>query len=68
MTQDLYRTEALRHRNRSLYGDIVLRSPPPLWGITLIILSLSAFVLWGLFGLNINGQALWHWLVSGGQT
>jgi len=64
----LFRKEALEHRSRALFGEVVLRNTVASWIITaLLIFVIAAFVI-GLFFLNVetdNGPVrLIDWLLS----
>lgn len=58
----LYRKEALDARKTALYGRVVLKSPPGMGWIILLVIILFALVLGALFGLRIEGVPLWQWL------
>lgn len=68
MTQDLYRQEALDHRNKSLYGEVVLSSPPRTWFITLILaavmLLLGGILLFGEIQTESGPESILSWLLS----
>ena len=68
MTQDLYRKEALDHVTQRLYGEVVLKSPPASWVITLIILAVMGLFIALLFLTRIEdgvtSQSLLRWLIS----
>ena len=72
---NLFRKEALDHRSRALYGEVVLRAPLGTWVITALLIILTAILLAGLFFLQIpiEGGAeartvsLFNWLRAGGQ-
>ncbi len=68
MTQNLYRQEALDHQNRRLFGEVVLRSPPKVWWILILLITL--FLIGGavLFWLDVQTDAgpvrLIDWLLN----
>lgn len=64
MTDDLYRKEALQHRSRSLYGEVVLTAPPASWIITLILVCVMCLLIGLLIGVDIENQPLWRWLLK----
>ena len=67
----LFREEAIRHRTRALFGDVVLAAPLSTWLITgLLVVMLAGLVTFGVFGtVQIDGEALsiWRWILGGGQ-
>ena len=64
----LFRKEALEHRSRALFGEVVLRGSIGSWIITGLLIAVMAFLIGGLFFLNIetaNGpMRLLDWLLS----
>ncbi len=66
MNKSLYRKEALENRNRSLYGEIILRVPPSTVWITLLLVLLTGLILTGLFlgkvTLDSETLTLFDWL------
>lgn len=68
MTQDLYRQEALDNRNKSLYGEVVLTSPPKTWLITAILALVIGVITCALVFAQVstdNGPiSLLRWLLS----
>ena len=68
MTEELYRKEALAHRHRSLYGDVVLAAPVATWIITLIIcalcLTIGAVLVLAEVQTDSGPVALWRWLLQ----
>ena len=64
---DLFRKEAIRHRTRALYGDVILAAPLSTWIITglmaVIIAGLIGFGIWG----EIDGQPIWRWALGHGK-
>lgn len=71
MIDDLFREEAVRHRTRALFGEVVLAGPVSTWIITgLLLLIFVGLVCFGLFGtIDIDGTAtpIWKWAL-GSQT
>ena len=65
MTDDLFREEAVRHRTRALYGEVILAGPLSLWVITaLLVLIFIGLVCFGLFGtieLTSGPVPIWKW-------
>lgn len=65
MTDDLFRKEAIRHRTRALYGDVVLAAPLSTWVITgLLIFITLGLIGFGVFGsIEMDGVSvpLWQW-------
>lgn len=57
MTQDLYRKEALENRNRSLYGEIALRTSPQSWMVLLLLSAVTALILAALLFLQIPTES-----------
>ena len=68
MTDDLFREEAVRHRTRALFGEVVLAGPISTWIITgLLFLLFVGMVCFGLFGtIVIDGLAtpIWKWALG----
>lgn len=66
MTDSLYRKEAMDARGRSLYGQVILRSPPSTWLILILLLVILALIGAGLFGLTIGAEdlPLWEWVTA----
>lgn len=68
MTDDLFRKEAIRHRTRALYGDVVLAAPLSTWVITgLLIFITLGLIGFGVFGsVEIDGVSvpLWQWALG----
>lgn len=66
MTKDLFRKEAIRHRTRALYGDVVLAAPLSTWVITgLLIAVIGGAVAFGVLTHveSENGTIpLWRWI------
>ncbi len=67
----LFREEAIRHRTRALFGDVVLAAPLSTWLITgLLAVILVGLVAFGAFGVvQIDGESLpiWRWVLGGNQ-
>ena len=67
-TTPLFREEAIRHRTRALFGDVVLAAPISTWVITALLLCIIIGVV--SFGVltkvDIDGQSipLWRWLLG----
>lgn len=65
MTDDLFRAEAVRHRTRALYGEVILTGPVNLWLITglltLVSIALICFVLFGTIELENGSVSIWKW-------
>ena len=65
MTDDLFRKEAIRHRTRALYGEVVLAGPLSLWVITallaLIFIGLICFGIFGKIELPNGLVPIWKW-------
>ncbi len=65
----LFRAEAIRHRTRALFGDVVLAAPLSTWLIT----GLLAVIIVGLFMVGFFGTvqvdneniSIWRWLWGG---
>ncbi len=62
----LFREEAIRHRTRALFGDVVLAAPLSTWLITgvllAMVLGLTAF---GVFAsVQVGGESIpvWRWI------
>ncbi|MEP1230309.1 MAG: hypothetical protein ABJG88_06505 [Litorimonas sp.] len=69
---NLFRKEALNHRSRALYGEVVLRAPPSTWIITGVLSLFMLILCAGLFFLHVptdNGPiTLLNWLRGGAQA
>ncbi len=66
MTKDLFRKEAIRHRTRALYGDVVLAAPLSSWLITgLLIALIGGAIAFGVF-VHVESDTgplpLWRWI------
>ena len=68
MTDDLFREEAVRHRTRALFGEVILAGPISTWIITgLLLLIFVCLACFGLFGtIEIDGIAtpIWKWALG----
>jgi len=70
---NLFRKDALEHRSRALYGEVVLKAPLGSWVITALLILLMAVLIAGLFFLYIPVEDGTHkvrlveWLRAGGQ-
>jgi len=68
MTKELYRREALDHKHKGLYGEVILSAPPASWIITLIILLVSAILVAILFFGQVETQSgtisVFDWLLG----
>ena len=68
MTQDLYRKEALDHITQRLYGEVILKSPPASWVITLVLLLVLAVMTGLLFFTSVATEdgsvPVIKWLIS----
>lgn len=64
----LFRKEALEHRSRALFGEVVLRGSVGSWVITGLLITVMAVLIGGLFFLNIDtadgSVRLLDWLLS----
>jgi hypothetical protein len=64
----LFRKEALEHRSRALFGEVVLRGSVGSWVITGLLITVMAVLTGGLFFLNIDtaddSVRLLDWLLS----
>lgn len=68
MTKDLFRKEAIRHRTRALFGDVLLAAPLSTWLITgLLVLIVVGVIAFGALG-TIEGAdgriAIWRWALG----
>ncbi len=62
--KDLFRKEAIRHRTRALFGDVILAAPLSTWVITGLLMVIVAGVIgFGLLG-SIEGQPIWRWALG----
>ncbi|MEP3889176.1 MAG: hypothetical protein ABJN69_01845 [Hellea sp.] len=64
----LFRKEALEHRSRALFGEVVLRGTIASWVITLLLIAVMTILISGLFFVNIETSTgpvrLLDWLLS----
>ncbi len=64
----LFRAEAIRHRTRALFGDVVLAAPLSTWIITgLLVVILVGLALFGIFAaVQIDGESvpIWRWVLG----
>lgn len=64
----LFRKEALEHRSRALFGEVVLRGSVGSWVITGLLITVMTLLMGGLFFLNIDtadgSVRLLDWLLS----
>ncbi len=67
----LFRAEAIRHRTRALYGDVVLAAPLSTWLITgllvMIVLGVVAFGVLGLVQIDGENIPVWRWIFGSGS-
>jgi len=67
----LFRKEALEHRSRALFGEVVLRGSIGGWVITGLLILVMALLIGGLFFLNVESTdgsvRLLDWLLSKGS-
>lgn len=67
----LFREQAIRHRTRALFGDVVLAAPLSTWLITgLLVLILVGVAAFGVFGaVLIDGESIpiWRWILGGSK-
>ena len=68
MTKKLFRKEAIRHRTRALFGDVILAAPLSTWIITgLLIVIMSAVIGFAaLATIDVDGIpiSLWRWALG----
>lgn len=64
----LFRKEALEHRSRALFGEVVLRGSVASWIVTALLIAVMALLIGGLFFLQIETESgpvrLLDWLLS----
>ena len=64
----LFREEAIRHRTRALFGEVVLAAPLSTWIITaLLVIILLAVAGFAVFAhMNVDGISLpvWRWILG----
>ncbi|PHQ66749.1 MAG: hypothetical protein COB92_07025 [Robiginitomaculum sp.] len=67
----LFREEAIRHRTRALFGDVVLAAPLSTWLITgLLVVIIAGLVAFGIFGrvqIDNDSLSIWRWILGGSQ-
>lgn len=68
----LFRKEALEHRSRALFGEVILRGSIGSWVITGLLIAVMLVLIGGLFFLNIDtadgSVRLLDWLLSKGPA
>ena len=64
MTEQLYRKEAIEARKTSLYGRVILKSPPSTLWVSILILTLLFILIFGSTALSVNNLPLWEWLLK----
>jgi len=64
----LFRKEALEHRSRALFGEVVLRGTVGSWVVTGLLIAVMAILIGGLFFVNVETSdgplRLLDWLLS----
>jgi len=64
----LFRKEALEHRSRALFGEVVLRGTIGSWIITGLLIAVMTLLIGGLFFLDVEtadgSVRLIDWLLS----
>lgn len=64
----LFRKEALEHRSRALFGEVVLRGTIASWVVTLLLIAVMAIFIGGLFFVSVETSSgpvrLLDWLLS----
>jgi len=67
----LFREEAIRHRTRALFGDVVLAAPLSTWLITgLLVVIIAGLVAFGIFGrvqIDNDSLSIWRWILGRSQ-
>jgi len=67
----LFREEAIRHRTRALFGDVVLAAPLSTWLITgLLVVIIAGLVAFGIFGrvqIDNESMPIWRWILGRSQ-
>lgn len=62
----LFRKQALAHKRRALYGDVILKASLSSWVLTACLVAIMAIVvcalLFGQVQTDDGPQALWRWL------
>ena len=68
MSKDLFREEAIRHRTRALFGDVILAAPLSTWIITGLLIVITACLIGFGFWAHIEGVdgpvPLWRYLLG----
>ncbi|PHR91788.1 MAG: hypothetical protein COA69_11460 [Robiginitomaculum sp.] len=68
MTKELFRKEAIRHRTRALFGDVVLAAPLSTWIITglLLVIAVGLVAFGVLATIEIDGVRIpfWQWALT----
>lgn len=66
----LFRKEALEHRSRALFGEVVLRGTIGSWVVTSLLMAVMAILIGGLFFVSVDTSegpiGLLDWLLSRG--
>ena len=64
----LFRAEAIRHRTRALFGDVVLAAPLSTWIITgLLVVILAGVAAFGVFAsVQVGSECIpiWRWILG----
>jgi len=64
----LFRKEALEHRSRALFGEVILRGPIASWVITALLILVMGLLIAGLFLVSVKTDdgaiRLLDWLLS----
>jgi len=64
----LFRKEALEHRSRALFGEVVLRGTVGSWVVTGLLIAVMAILIGGLFFVSVETSdgplRLLDWLLS----
>ncbi len=64
----LFREEAIRHRTRALFGDVVLAAPLSTWLITglLLVVIVGVLAFGVLAKVQIDGEYIpvWRWIIG----
>jgi len=50
----LFRKEALEHRSRALFGEVILRGPIASWVITALLILVMGLLIAGLFLVSVS--------------
>ncbi len=68
----LFRKEALEHRSRALFGEVVLRGSIASWVVTALLIAVMALLIGGLFFIHVETDTgplrLLDWLLSQGRA